>query len=245
MSQQIFSNKDWGVFVGTFKKNKQHQHFAIQLSLGLEYELELKEANSKKIKGDSFLIKSNIPHQLACKGNQILFLINPLSSLGHYLLNYIKEDFQPFSHEMITEIRTIALKLLRQEVTCTVFVAQLDVVLNQFICACENHSSFIDERIKVALNFISQHEDRVIPAKELSEIVCLSESRFLHLFKKEVGLTYRRAQLWNRVAKSILDLKTKSVTEVAYHYGFSDSSHYNKIVNQTFGFSPKEFLQYS
>lgn len=245
MSKQIFANKDWGIFIGAFKENKQHKHFAIQLSVGLENEVEVKQNNSEEIKGNSFLIKSNIPHQLACKGNQVLFLVNPLSSLGHYLLSYIKENVQLFSHKIVNEIKVLALELLQKELTPEMFVEKLDVVLSQFVCECKNHTIFIDDRVVKALSYISIHQDRVIPAKELAEIVCLSQSRFLHLFREEVGITYRRAQLWNRVAKSIFDLKRKSITEVAYFYGFSDSSHYNKIVNQTFGFSPKEFLQYS
>ena len=245
MSKQLFSNKDWGVFIGAFNENKMHQHYAIQLSIGLEYGLVLKDLEANKKEGNSFLIKSNVPHQLYCKGNQLLMLINPLSALGHFFLNYIQEDFQPFQHGLVTELENIASKLLQEDISYSFFVEQIQALLTQFVCECENHANTIDERIVIALEYLDKNDDRVILVNELATIVNLSESRFLHLFRNEVGITFRRAQLWKRVAKSIPELKSKSVTAVAYEYGFSDSAHYNKIVNQTFGFSPKEFLKYS
>ena len=149
------------------------------------------------------------------------------------------------SHKMVKEIETLASDLLRRSIIYDFVIEQIEIVLSQFICECKSHSNFIDERIKLALQYINDNGSRVIPVKELANVVCLSESRFLHLFKKEVGITYRRAQLWNKVSQSIPELKSQSITKVAYKYGFSDSSHYNKIVNQTFGFSPKEFLHYN
>jgi hypothetical protein len=146
MSKQLFTNKDWGVFIGAFNENKMHQHYAIQLSISIEFELELKGQKGEGKNGDSFLIKSNVPHQLSCKGNQVLFLINPLSILGHFLLPFIKNDFQFFSHKMVKEIETLASNLLRRSITYDFVIEQIEIVLSQFICECKSHSNFIEYR---------------------------------------------------------------------------------------------------
>jgi AraC-like DNA-binding protein len=70
----------------------------------------------------------------------------------------------------------------------------------------------------------------------------LSPTRFLHLFKEKTNLNFRRYQLWNKVVKSLPYLIKNSITETAYTFGFSDSSHYTRTFIETFGVTPKFFL---
>jgi len=101
----------------------------------------------------------------------------------------------------------------------------------------ENH--FTDERIKKAIKYLEINFDRVISVKEIAEKCFLSESRFLHLFKENTGITYRKVQQWNKVSKSFSMLRNQSLTETAHQFGFTDSAHYSKVFKETFGFNPK------
>lgn len=80
-------------------------------------------------------------------------------------------------------------------------------------------------------------------AVEISKLIGLSESRFLHLFKKETGITYRRMILWFRLEKSFRNFRDfDNLTELAHHCGFADSARYARPFKKTFGVSPRELL---
>ncbi|WP_409050310.1 helix-turn-helix domain-containing protein [Sphingobacterium sp. 2149] len=79
----------------------------------------------------------------------------------------------------------------------------------------------------------------MVSLKEIANICFLSETRFLHLFKEKTNLNFRRYQLWNKLIKSLPYLKEHSITDTAYQFGFTDSSHYSRTFKETFGLTPK------
>lgn len=119
------------------------------------------------------------------------------------------------------------------------FCSKIDDVLNEYQCYCDKIIHIEDDRIVRTLKMFEENYDRVLSLDEVSKNVYLSSSRFLHLFKKETGLSFRRYQLWNKLIKSIPHLVDNSITNTAYTFGFTDSSHYTRTFKETFGVSPK------
>jgi AraC-like DNA-binding protein len=105
----------------------------------------------------------------------------------------------------------------------------------------DNHLQ--DDRIIKAFEFIDKNFEKVLSLEEVAEYCYLSPTRFLHLFKEKTNLNFRRYQLWNKVVKSLPYLMKNSITGTAYTFGFSDSSHYTRTFIETFGVTPKFFLQ--
>lgn len=96
----------------------------------------------------------------------------------------------------------------------------------------------LDPRIGQAANRIREDPAGPVASRELAADVGLSESRFLHLFRDELGTTVRRYRLWLRLleaGRAIAD--GKNLTDAAMQTGFSSPSHLSDRFKSTFGLS--------
>ena len=61
--------------------------------------------------------------------------------------------------------------------------------------------------------------------------VFLSKSRIRHLFKEEMGISLMNYITWKRLihASKSLVISQENITDTAYLYGFSDSSHFSRL----------------
>ncbi|KXF82026.1 helix-turn-helix transcriptional regulator [Enterovibrio coralii] len=80
-------------------------------------------------------------------------------------------------------------------------------------------------------------------AREVADWLAVSESRFLHLVKDELGIAWRPYLLWRRLICAVSAIKRGvNATEAAYLAGFSDSAHLSKTIKATFGMTSKELI---
>ncbi|MFN3163646.1 MAG: helix-turn-helix transcriptional regulator [Pseudohongiellaceae bacterium] len=78
-------------------------------------------------------------------------------------------------------------------------------------------------------------------AADVAKDLALSEGRFLHLFKQEMGIAWRPYLLWRRLLCSVRLLnRGRSATETAYVAGFSDSAHLSRTFRKMFGLSIRD-----
>jgi AraC-like DNA-binding protein len=78
----------------------------------------------------------------------------------------------------------------------------------------------------------------------LAAEVCLSESRLRALFRNTTGIPLYRYILWNKIRFATNRIMAgDSVNDAAMEAGFTDSSHYHKMMVQMFGVSPSKFLK--
>lgn len=228
-----------GFFIGKFQDNLAHNHYAIQISISLKSKIFITKKNRKKLEFNNCLIKSNITHQLSCNEEHLLLLFYPTSSIGHYLNQLSENEITEYDHPILEQIKVVSLDFLEKKIDFKNTVFEISRLLRVFNCECENENHYKDDRIKDAIEYLESNFDRIISLKEISERTYLSESRFLHIFKENTGITYRKVQQWNKISKSIGKLKKQSLTETAHQFGFTDSAHYSKVFKQTFGFNPK------
>ncbi len=105
----------------------------------------------------------------------------------------------------------------------------------------------MDQRIVKLFDIIKSYENLdEIKLKDVASKIALSESRLLHLFKDEVGVTFRKYILWQKLKRAVeAQAQGRSITDVAIAAGFSDSAHFSKFFKQSFGLSPKEIFKNS
>jgi AraC-like DNA-binding protein len=78
----------------------------------------------------------------------------------------------------------------------------------------------------------------------LAQIAGLSESRFNHLFRAELGVSFRSYRVWSQVRGALGALSTDSrLTHAALEGGFVDSSHFSNMFRKTFGMTPSSVLK--
>jgi AraC-like DNA-binding protein len=72
----------------------------------------------------------------------------------------------------------------------------------------------------------------------------VSESRLIHLFKKETGTTIRKYILWNKLQQAIkFHLLGNSLKQSASLSGFTDAAHFNRVFVSNYGINPSSMLK--
>ncbi len=247
MIGKFLKTNDVGYLLGEISDNVDHKHYAIQMivSLGGKFVIQ---SQSKKYHSKSLLVKSQVTHQLNCLGQQVLIiLINPASKLGHLLnKHHGSKKVQEMNDELIKSIKQTALNWNQGRISNLEFIDAMDKIAEQYSKNYADCFKQIDKRIVSALNLLRGNTASILPLETIAAQVYLSPSRFIHLFKNETGITYRRMQLWNKLMSSIDDISSyHNITDLAHAHGFSDSAHYSRTFKQTFGLSPKSLIKYS
>lgn len=93
-----------------------------------------------------------------------------------------------------------------------------------------------DERIQAAIYYINQRIGTKITCGEVASAVFMSESRFSHLFREEMGITFAGFLQMRQLSYAYyLIIQGMSVTEAAIASGFSSSSHFAATHKRVFG----------
>jgi AraC-like DNA-binding protein len=101
----------------------------------------------------------------------------------------------------------------------------------------------IDARIAAAARRIREDPAATISSGELAVGVGLSESRFLHLFRDELGTSLRRYRLWVRLTHAGTAIAAgDNLTTAAMKSGFASPSHLSDRFKSTFGLSASQLL---
>ena len=101
----------------------------------------------------------------------------------------------------------------------------------------------LDHRIASACQFIQNDPDLKASLIEVSQHTGLSEGRFTHLFKEQMGIPLRKYILWLRLRKSVNALQHGlSLTDAAHEAGFADQAHMSRSFKEHFGSSPADLL---
>ena len=78
-------------------------------------------------------------------------------------------------------------------------------------------------------------------AHEVATQLSLSTSRFLHLFREQMGIPWRRYLLWRRIICAIQSMLAGcSATDAAFATGFSDSAHLSRTFKSNFGMTIRQ-----
>jgi AraC-like DNA-binding protein len=241
MKNSAHFDQDFGWFIGDFSNNQKHKHYAIQLSIPLEGPLTIITDNAAIKTENPILIPANVFHQVVSDHKQFLLLINPASPIGPYWNKLARPTIQEANLPAAIDIKTTLLNTYPSSIP----KEELRSVIEKYDCQCGEAIHKGDQRINKALIYLSTNYHRVVPLAEVAGHCNLSPSRFLHLFKEETKMTFRRAQLWAKLMHGLPYFGRKPLTEIAHQVGFSDSAHLSRVFKENFGFSPRDFLKIS
>lgn len=101
----------------------------------------------------------------------------------------------------------------------------------------------MDARIRWVTDMIKADPTQRRSAEECAKKVGVSFSRFVHLFQKEMGTTYRKFRAWKR-ARAVLVYMNRNVSlvDVALEVGYPDSTHFSHCMRQVYGIKPREIF---
>ncbi len=101
----------------------------------------------------------------------------------------------------------------------------------------------MDARITQVLQAMRDDPAQLSTAQDCADRVGLSFSRFLHVFKAEVGTPFRSLRTWKR-ARSLLHHVTRdtNLVHVALDTGYPDSTHFSHSIRQVYGLKPSDLF---
>lgn len=101
----------------------------------------------------------------------------------------------------------------------------------------------LDARIRRVVDSIKRDSSASMSAEDCARSVHLSFSRFLHVFKAQVGAPFRSFRTWKR-ARSLLHHVNRdaNLVHVALDTGYPDSTHFSHSIRQVYGLKPKDIF---
>jgi AraC-like DNA-binding protein len=102
-------------------------------------------------------------------------------------------------------------------------------------------SNNLRAEIKNAITLIKSH-DHNCKIDEIAQQVGLSPDRFRHLFKEELGITFKNYIKWQKIRRAFtlkLANQEMTMTQIAHDSGFSDQAHMSRVIKENFGHTPK------
>ncbi|TQF72309.1 helix-turn-helix domain-containing protein [Pseudoalteromonas luteoviolacea] len=209
-----------------------HRHHQIQLTLPNESCTLYCEQG---ILNGAHIIPSNCPHQLKMDKGWVI-LIEPHSDMGQQLnQNYCSNQANLLHDEILQVDHNTPLSTLMD-------VLRLDY--SKQYTALDPRIALIVAQLDNSFKHATLLEPKHWRACKIAAQTHLSESRFLHLFREEMGIAWRPYLLWKRLICAIGYLRQQqNITVAATHAGFSDSAHFSRSFKKQFGISPKEALQ--
>jgi AraC-like DNA-binding protein len=235
-----------------------HKHHVIQIVCPTgKSRCTLKDSD---VKG-AVIINRNIQHQLNMESGWVI-LVEPQSDFGQKLSEQLKLnptdgkdktaaailDFLPLPELLLIPATSCADQIepaQNYRATLNTILTNLGLDIDLSISA--HSASLTDTRIQTLLNDLDNClvSDCLKPsywaAAEVASQLDLSEGRFLHLFREQMGIAWRPYLLWRRMICAISAMmKGRSATEAAYIAGFSDSSHLSRTFRAHFGMSIRD-----
>jgi AraC-like DNA-binding protein len=98
----------------------------------------------------------------------------------------------------------------------------------------------IDPRIAATIARLNAFSGRPETAAACAAAVALSQSRFLHLFKDETGISFRAFRAWKR-ARHLLHFVNEdtNLAHLAQDIGYPDSTHFSHSIRRFYGLPPR------
>jgi len=224
-----------------------HSHNTMQIIVDMQDGFKCRIGDGEWQSHKNLIIGENVIHQLDTNGSvQLLIYLDIETSAAKQIkARYMvgRESCEPG----INFFETIDPKQLQDAVLKPDPALLLNVVNQILSILCEERDGRkADERVLRMLQMIAADHPEKLTVSNLAERICLSESRLRVLFREATGMPVYQYLMWARIRFAINRIMNGyAVNEAALEAGFTDSSHFHKMMIRMFGISPSQFIKSS
>ena len=228
----MYEARDHLLIYSEYADPESHHHSAAHIMVSMNEEIEV-VTEEATIKCNGIVIPSGVLHTAKTYGNSVLvFLFDNTTSVSRQI-----SSVRTMTHDSVCKIKEEYQNFVLGKRDISSYDAFVQCVLE-----CNGIASTglinIDDRIQYALAYIQSRLQEKITCAEVAESIYLSEGRFSHLFRKQVGMTFASYLIYQRVIKAYTAIiNGESVTEAALDAGFSSSAHFADVSKKLFGLS--------
>ena len=222
-----------------------HSHNTIQLVLDTQTNFRFRVKNGSWETYKSLIIKENVIHQLDTNNSvQLIIYLAAESGIAQAIKSCGLLENDVYSPDLnifhLVNSNELEQALVNPE------PGKLKDLIDKILRSLSREIGMAasDKRIVCIEQAISTLHPGDISVRSLADAVYLSESRLRSLFKDVTGVPLHRYILWNKIRFATNQIMVgDSVNEAAMEAGFTDSSHFHKMMVKMFGESPSGFLK--
>jgi AraC family transcriptional regulator len=220
-----------------------HAHHAFQLVIAIDGEVAVKGTRGEWRSGRGLVVPPDVEHSYDGRGavGAMLF-VDPESREGVWLRSTFRREIAFVPAERVApyadELRTFL-----EQPHESMGIRPLILQCVQAMCAGAPPARKLDERVTKVLQEIRVSEDLRISLESAAASVHLSEGRFAHLFKQQVGLPFRRYMLWRKLARAIVAIGRERTLAAAAHAADFYDAHLTRTFHQMFGIAPSVMMR--
>ncbi len=223
-----------------------HSHNTMQLIFDLRKKFKFRIQNSDWALYKSLIIKENIIHQLdTSKSVQLIIYVDPSSEIAQSIKRkYLQQNaFFAFDDtDILHFLKPGELEQCLIEPNKELLEKLVHQILNKLVY--NEMKCFYDERVKKVIGILDGERSDEMTIRLLSKQVFLSESRLRQLFKSATGVSLHRYIILKKIILAVSRIMNgATIAESAITSGFSDSSHFHRMIFQIFGISPSKFIR--
>lgn len=221
-----------------------HAHHAFQIVIGIDGDVGVKGTAGEWRSGRALVVPPDVEHSYNSQGalGAMLF-VDPESREGVWLRSTFRGDIVFIHAERVRPCAEQLLMFLERPHE-SMDIRSLILHCVQAMCAGAPPSRKMDERITKVLQQIRKSEDLRISLEEAAASIYLSEGRFAHLFKQQVGLPFRRYMLWRKLARAVVAIgRERTLAAAAHAADFADAAHLTRTFYQMFGIPPSMMMR--
>ena len=207
----------------------QHSHMATHIIISMGGRMKVQCAGAEYL-CQGILLPSGISHAVDTQGNPVLVFLYDCTT---HVAKQIRE-LACIPEEACNEIAQL---YADWEETAGCYGGFEKAVLSR-LGITGAASDVTDERIRTAMEFIRTRSTENVTCQDAAAAVHLSQSRFSHLFREELGMTFATYRIYQRIMYVYSRmLRGASITEAALEAGFSSSAHFADVNRRVFGLS--------
>ena len=238
--RMMWITSDRVFYAGLLGSPVMHTKGALIVYVAIEGMLRVRVEGGEWQTAEVVVIQPFVPYEIACEGRHVLdILIEPETVDASRLPPLLRACGPVKAPEFAAHVRATHQRLAAGGSAIDVQPADFDLVFfGQALPARK-----LDARIAAVLESIKNNPTTVAAAEHCAAQAKLSFSRFLHLFKEQVGAPFRSVRTWKR-ARSLLQYVNSgdSLVYVALDIGYPDSTHFSHSIRQTYGLKPKDIF---
>ncbi|PJZ69624.1 AraC family transcriptional regulator [Leptospira perolatii] len=223
---------------------ESHSHYAVSILISVGSPFHITDLEGKQTPFQTAVVCPNYHHSLDAEQSDIIVLqIDPDSEdYAPIEERFGKTGIHKIPENDLKELEKKCKELLLGNYNCS---SALDLFL-EILSAVGNKTQTkvsIDPRILSATDRMKKALPEALTVPVLAKEFGFSETRFMHLFKEQLGLPVRKYQLWLRLHSAAKLLKDGvTLTDAAHAAGFADQAHLSRTFKKMFGVQPSRFL---
>jgi AraC-like DNA-binding protein len=223
-----------------------HSHNTLQIIADIHAGFRCRVGEAPWLSCKNLIIKQDTPHQLDTNDSvQLIIYLDTATTAARSITSRYLRDKDKAEPEL--NLFDIVRPNDLQQVLLQPAPQTLHSIVSRILQQLAGETTVVtkdDPRIRIVEQAIDNGRPDQLNIGALAAQVYLSESRLRSLFRQQTGVPIYKYILWSRIRFAINRVMTgSSINDAAWEAGFTDNSHFHKILVTMFGITPSQFLR--